>query len=43
MELLKDINKNRGVALVMVTHSPSHAEYASRIVTMEDGVCSAQQ
>ncbi len=43
MELLKDINKNRGVALVMVTHSPSHAEYASRIVKMEDGVCSAQQ
>lgn len=38
MELLKDINKNRGVALVMVTHSPSHAEYASRIVTMEDGL-----
>ena len=43
MALLKDINKNRGVALVMVTHSPSHAEYASRIVKMEDGVCSAQQ
>ena len=38
MELLKDINKNRGVALAMVTHSPSHAEYASRIVTMEDGL-----
>lgn len=43
MELLKDINLSRGVALVMVTHSPSHAEYASRIVKMEDGVCSAQQ
>ena len=38
MELLKDINLSRGVALVMVTHSPSHAEYASRIVTMEDGL-----
>ncbi len=38
MELLKDINQNRGVALVMVTHSPSHAEYATRIVKMEDGL-----
>lgn len=38
MELLKDINKNRKVALVMVTHSPAHAEYASRIVRMEDGL-----
>lgn len=38
MELLADINKNRGVALVMVTHSQAHAEYAGRIVRMEDGV-----
>lgn len=38
MDLLKDINKNRGVALVMVTHSPLHASYASRIVEMEDGL-----
>ncbi len=38
MELLKDINQHRGVALVMVTHSLAHAEYASRIVRMEDGV-----
>ena len=40
MELLKDINDKRKVALVMVTHSPAHAEYASRIVKMEDGVIS---
>ncbi len=38
MELLKDINARRGVALVMVTHSPAHAKYASRIVRMEDGM-----
>lgn len=37
MELLKDINIRRGVALVMVTHSQLHAAYASRIVKMEDG------
>ncbi len=37
MELLKKINQERKVALLMVTHSSAHAEYASRIVTMEDG------
>lgn len=38
MELLKDINANRGVSLLMVTHSDLHASYASRVVRMEDGV-----
>ena len=38
MELLKTINKDKGVALVMITHSQVHAEYASRIVKMEDGL-----
>ena len=37
MELLADINKTRGVALVMVTHSDTHSKYASRIIKMEDG------
>lgn len=37
MELLKDINSTRKVALVMVTHSEAHAQYASRIVRVEDG------
>lgn len=37
MQLLCDINKNLGVSLVMVTHSMAHAEFASRIVRMEDG------
>lgn len=41
MELLADINKTRGVALVMVTHSEAHAQYATRIVHVEDGaICS---
>ena len=38
MELLKTINLEKGVALVMITHSEKHAEYATRIVRMEDGV-----
>ena len=37
MELLADINSNRNVALLMVTHSEAHAAYASRIVRVEDG------
>lgn len=37
MELLKDINSTRGVALVMVTHSQSHSAYASSIIRIEDG------
>lgn len=37
MELLEDVNKTRGVALVMVTHSESHSKYATRIVRIEDG------
>lgn len=38
MQLLKTINEEKGVALVMITHSEAHAEYASRVVRMEDGV-----
>ena len=37
MEILKDINEKRGVALIMVTHSPTHAGYASRKIEIEDG------
>ena len=38
MELLKDINKTRAVALIMVTHSAAHAEYASRKIMIKDGL-----
>ena len=38
MELLKKINNEKEVALVMVTHSQAHANYANRIVEMEDGI-----
>ncbi len=41
MELLRDINRTRGVSLVMVTHSTTHASYATRIVKMEDGLLQA--
>lgn len=38
MQLLEKINKERGVALVMVTHSSAHSQYATRIVEIEDGI-----
>lgn len=38
MELLKDVNATRKVALVMVTHSVAHSQYATRKVEIEDGL-----
>ncbi len=37
MELIKGLNKNRGMTTVVVTHNPRDAEYADRIVNMIDG------
>jgi putative ABC transport system ATP-binding protein len=36
MELLRSLNKE-GTTIVMVTHSPSHADYAHRIINLFDG------
>lgn len=36
MSMLKDLNK-AGTTVVMVTHSPSHAEYAGRTINLFDG------
>jgi putative ABC transport system ATP-binding protein len=36
MHLLTSLN-NEGTTIVMVTHSPTHADYAQRIVNMLDG------
>ncbi len=36
MKILTDLNK-AGTTIVMVTHSPSHAEYASRMIHLFDG------
>lgn len=37
MALLTQLNKE-GTSIIMVTHSPEHARYASRIITLVDGV-----
>lgn len=36
MKLLTELNKD-GATIVMVTHSPSDAEYAHRIIQLFDG------
>jgi len=36
MRMLQQLNAE-GATIVMVTHSPAHADYASRVVNMLDG------
>jgi putative ABC transport system ATP-binding protein len=38
MELLRRLNRERGMTIVMVTHEPDMAEYADRTVLFVDGV-----
>jgi putative ABC transport system ATP-binding protein len=38
MELLVDLNRSRGITIIMVTHEPDMAEFASRIVQFKDGL-----
>lgn len=37
MELIKGLNRDKGMTIVVVTHNPRDAEYADRIVNMIDG------
>ena len=37
MDLLRDLNRERGVTLIIVTHDPEVAAYADRIVHLRDG------
>lgn len=37
MELLSQLNRDRGITVLMVTHEPDMAAYAHRIVTFVDG------
>ncbi|HEY2407841.1 MAG TPA: ABC transporter ATP-binding protein [Polyangiaceae bacterium] len=38
MELLVELNRSRGITIVMVTHEPDVAVYAHRTVTFRDGL-----
>ena len=42
MRMLQTLNRE-GTTVVMVTHSPSHADYASRVVNMLDGQVLAER
>ena len=43
MQLLTELNRTRGITVVMVTHEPDMAAYASRIVHFRDGVVSSDE
>ncbi|MHA2225375.1 MAG: ABC transporter ATP-binding protein [Candidatus Hodarchaeales archaeon] len=38
MNILVDLNEQRGVTIVLVTHDPPTAQYAKRILRMQDGI-----
>ena len=38
MELLVDLNKERGITVIMVTHEPDMAQFARRVVHFKDGL-----
>ena len=38
MHILQQLNKERGVTIVMVTHDPVIAEHTQRIITVRDGI-----
>lgn len=37
MQLFTELNKQQGITIVMITHEPEVAEYASRRITFRDG------
>jgi putative ABC transport system ATP-binding protein len=43
MELLADLNRERGITVLMVTHEPDMAAYAHRIVRFRDGVVESDE
>jgi putative ABC transport system ATP-binding protein len=43
MDLLTALNRERGITVIMVTHDPDMAAYASRIVRFMDGLVASDQ
>ncbi|WP_321422481.1 ABC transporter ATP-binding protein [uncultured Methanobacterium sp.] len=38
MQILQDLNQNKGVSIVMVTHNPDAADFADEVLHMRDGI-----
>jgi putative ABC transport system ATP-binding protein len=38
MNLLRNLNRDRKITIVMVTHEPDMAEFASRTIHFKDGL-----
>src|SRR5690242_21636512 len=38
LEIIKRLNRQRGLTVIVVTHDPEVAAYADRIITFRDGV-----
>ena len=43
MELLTALNRDRGITIIMVTHEPDMAAYATRIIRFMDGLVASDQ
>jgi putative ABC transport system ATP-binding protein len=43
MEIFQRLNRERGITLVLVTHEPDIAQYASRVVVFKDGKIKSDQ
>ena len=43
MDLITQLNKDRGTTVVYVTHDPRMSNYAHRTINMRDGVVSDKQ
>jgi putative ABC transport system ATP-binding protein len=37
MQLLKELNEEKGMTVIVVTHDPEIARYAHRVVRLRDG------
>lgn len=37
MKIIKELNKNEGVTVILVTHDPSLSDFADRVVNIKDG------
>jgi putative ABC transport system ATP-binding protein len=42
MELLKELNRDEGLTIIMVTHNPDTCGYSDRTIHVQDGLCTIQ-